>query len=392
MSRSRLFTIPVLGCLLHLVWALLRLPKSETRLQERRHRIGALEVSTAGPPERSTEAQPHVPAEAVHRVYSELLGRPPEIPGPRENTSVLEFCLGVATSDEHKQLVTDEMMRARGQELQISKTNLGYMVTHSSDRVIGQMLRFHDTFEESDIRAVLDFVARTDGPMETGVFLDIGANIGTHGLHALSEGFERVIALEPDPMNFRLMRANQILNGKDGQVLNICAAASDTDGTGVLEQSTENFGDHRVQVGAGGTDLYKEGTRKTEKIRLARLDTLLEEAGVAVDTLSLAWIDAQGHEGQLLRGAGTILAAGVPLVMEFWPYGLSRAGGYPQLRACLDMGQRLYDLREIKAGTARPLDLAALDALHDRLLREEMEAGGANGPIYTDILVLKAVS
>ncbi|MEO0379407.1 MAG: FkbM family methyltransferase [Pseudomonadota bacterium] len=390
LSRARLFAIPVVGYALHLIWALLRLPRNDDRIRELRQAVADLQTQgpAAAPPAASEP--PEVTADAVERVYTALLGRPPEVPGNRANTSVLDFCLSVATSEEHKQLVADEVMRARGQALQISKTTLGYMITHSQDRVIGQMLRFHETFEESDIRMVLGFIANTDGPVDKGIFLDIGANIGTHGLHALSEGFAQVIALEPDPTNFRMMRANQILNGKDTQVLNICAAASDADATGTLEQSDENFGDHRVQLQTGGTELYEESQRETQQIRLARLDTLLAEAGIAPEALSLAWIDTQGHEGQVLSGADTLLAAGTPMVMEFWPYGLARADGYPKLRAALNTGQRLYDLREIKeAGTARVMDIAALDALYAHLLQQETDAQGADGPVYTDILVLK---
>ena len=38
---------------------------------------------------------------------------------------------------------------------------------------------------------------------------------------------------------------------------------------------------------------------------------------IPLDDLGLAWIDVQGHELEVLQGARSLLAAGVPLVIEF---------------------------------------------------------------------------
>ena len=41
---------------------------------------------------------------------------------------------------------------------------------------------------------------------------------------------------------------------------------------------------------------------------------------------ALIWIDVQGYEGFVYRGAGGTLAGGLPTVSEVWPYGILRAG------------------------------------------------------------------
>jgi hypothetical protein len=77
-----------------------------------------------------------------------------------------------------------------------------------------------------------------------------------------------------------------------------------------------------------------------------RLDALVDDGTVDLDRLALVWMDCQGHEGHILAGAARVLAADVPIVSEFWPYGLRRAGGlerYAELVAA--SGRMVIDLR-----------------------------------------------
>jgi hypothetical protein len=65
------------------------------------------------------------------------------------------------------------------------------------------------------------------------------------------------------------------------------------------------------------------------QIRLRRLDDVLEELQLSVSRGSLLWVDVQGHEGQFFMGAEQTLRRGVPVVAEFWPYGINRSGMSP---------------------------------------------------------------
>ena len=42
-------------------------------------------------------------------------------------------------------------------------------------------------------------------------------------------------------------------------------------------------------------------------------------------------MDTHGFEGVVLGGASQALKDNVPLVMEFWPYGIQRSNSYMQL-------------------------------------------------------------
>ena len=94
-----------------------------------------------------------------------------------------------------------------------------------------------------------------------------------------------------------------------------------------------------------------------------------------LDRVRLVWIDVQGHEARVLRGAGQLLQAGVPIVFELWPYGLRRAKG---LEAIVDLAAGAYrsaiDLRDGSRHDPRSLgDIAA----------------SLKGIDYTDILLYR---
>ena len=85
------------------------------------------------------------------------------------------------------------------------------------------------------------------------------------------------------------------------------------------------------------------------------LDDLLDEHGIARGDVGLLWMDVQGHERHVLDGAPKLLASGVSLVVELWPYGLRRAGVEPEAFADY-LGTRFrsyYDLGQ-PAPIARP--------------------------------------
>jgi hypothetical protein len=57
-------------------------------------------------------------------------------------------------------------------------------------------------------------------------------------------------------------------------------------------------------------------------------------------------MDTQGHEGMILQGAANAVRSRIPTVVEFWPYGMGRAGSYAALKRELVKYDQMYDLRE----------------------------------------------
>ena len=94
-------------------------------------------------------------------------------------------------------------------------------------------------------------------------------------------------------------------------------AVSDQTGESVLYVSDDLNVDHRAYPTEGEP-------RRTVSIQSTRLDDYFGP-GERVDLIKL---DIQGYELHALRGAERVLAdnPNVKLLLEFWPYGLSKAG------------------------------------------------------------------
>ncbi|MEA2220456.1 MAG: hypothetical protein QOJ35_3082, partial [Solirubrobacteraceae bacterium] len=214
--------------------------------------------------------------------------------------------------------------------------------------------------------------------------LDIGANIGTTTVPLLRRfGARRAIAIEPEPFNQRMLALNCLDNGVLDRVAIHAIALSDRDGEVTLALSESNFGDHRVLVdGERVAGDFDEQRRTTVRVPARRLDTLVEQGDVDVGALGLVWIDAQGHEGQILAGARRLLGGPVPIVTELWPYGLRRHGG---LERMCELLAAHYDA-VVEMGTPqRPIaptvvPTTQLDALVARY----------DGVSFTDLLLVPA--
>jgi FkbM family methyltransferase len=187
-------------------------------------------------------------------------------------------------------------------------------LVHARDRyVTHQMVRYR-RYRDSQLSHCIDLLDQR-GVALGGAFLDIGANVGTETLAALRSGrFARAVAVEPDAENFAIIRANLAFSGLDDRVVAIKGGVSDRNGFANLARSSHNMGDHRVVFGDG-------------EVPIMDCDTVLERAGLSPEAVSLVWIDTQGHEGFILQGAGRLIAAGVPFVVELCPSLLRAAGG-----------------------------------------------------------------
>jgi FkbM family methyltransferase len=197
--------------------------------------------------------------------------------------------------------------------------------------------------------------------------IDAGANIGSTTVAFLREGvFQRAIAVEPERRNFQLLEHNVRQNGFAGRVRCHPVALGGASGSVELEVAADNFGDHRVRVRAT-PGAYGESDRRTQTVPITRLDDLLDEQGpFAPSSVGLLWIDVQGYEGHVLAGAERLLAGGVPVEMELWPYGLERAGTSRDalLAALATSFRRVIDLRD-PSPRAQPIE--ALEGIYARL-------------------------
>lgn len=237
----------------------------------------------------------------------------------------------------------------------------------TADRQLGRRLFCYPTVPERDIQQAFDVLATIsgpEGPVAGRTVVEIGASVGNHTVEFVKRyGARRVIAFEPDPSNCTLLRQNLVANQVYDEVSLMQVALSDENGVVELELSPTNSGGHKVLVPGGAAD---GPARRLDTISVPakRLDSLTASGEVDLSSTALAWMDAQGHEAHILRGAQELLASDVPVVMEYWPEGLRRAGGLDQLHELVATHySHVIDLDTRGEGNPRLVPAERLEAL-----------------------------
>ncbi len=214
------------------------------------------------------------------------------------------------------------------------KTKQGiFTLPLNSHDAISKHLYSRKEFELDLISSSLSFLRKANKcpPKGQGTVLDIGANNGVISIGMLATGeFEKAIAVEPDPRNFSLLQQNVKANGFESRFTCLNYAASDEKSEIAFELSENNYGDHRVRSeshDAESKELFNESQRRVIQVESDTIDNLLRQIPdtFKVD-LSLVWIDVQGYEGYVFRGAEKLLSKDIPVMAEIWPYGIARAG------------------------------------------------------------------
>jgi len=126
-----------------------------------------------------------------------------------------------------------------------------------------------------------------------GVFVDVGANVGTYAMvlarHVGERG--RVVAIEPHPVIHARLAFNDAASGYT-QVKLVAAAAAASDGELMIETDGDNLGASHIVTG--------NVSSRAIRVPSLRLQRILGEAGVShVDALK---IDVEGYEDRVLTG------------------------------------------------------------------------------------------
>ena len=147
--------------------------------------------------------------------------------------------------------------------------------------------------------------------------VDVGANIGIYTAILVRIVGEKgkVYAFEPSPHNFNLLKKYN----KSNNVTLVQAAVGDTTGEIVLYVSDKLNVDHQTYE--------TDEIRQKINVLSYRLDDYLKNE--KVDFIKM---DIQGFEYHALLGMKNILRnnANIKIFMEFWPYGLIKAGSSPE--------------------------------------------------------------
>lgn len=206
----------------------------------------------------------------------------------------------------------------------------GRLTFDSKQWLIGKYLYVKRNHEEYEIGHAIELLLQSGylrRSMHSRLVLNAGANIGMTVIGLMKTGhLESAVAFEPAPANFRLLKKNVKQNGLADRVLLSAYALSSKSGQVVLELSNDNPGDHRIRA-VHTPGFYREERRRTITVSATTLDDVLPTLlAFSATDVALIWVDIQGHEGHFLKGARRTINTNVPVVCEFWPYGIGRSG------------------------------------------------------------------
>lgn len=206
-------------------------------------------------------------------------------------------------------------------ELNIPGLSAGLkMYLHGTDdRMISAKLRQEGCWEAYETELTLQILKPGD------VYVDVGANIGYYTLLAAARAGEQgqVLAYEPDPQNFALLKANVALNHLT-QVHLFPYGLYDQNQDAALFLSRDNFGDHRLYDSPADT---AGAERESRKITLVNGAEHVSQWTQQIDFLK---IDTQGAEYFVLKGLMPLILRNrhhLHIMLEFCPYGIRHSGG-----------------------------------------------------------------
>jgi len=193
----------------------------------------------------------------------------------------------------------------------IEQFNMG--IHAKKDIFISEHLRINGIWEPFETLVTTKLIKPGD------IVYDIGANIGYNSIitSKLVKESGKVVAFEPEPTNFKLLKFNLSKNNCSNVVCE-SLAASDEVGATHLYLNEDNLGDHRM---------FKTSLRR-KRIRIQQID-IDSYPPASTEKIDFVKIDVQGAEHRVVSGMEHVISNNrdiIKVALEFWPNALDMAG------------------------------------------------------------------
>lgn len=249
--------------------------------------------------------------------------------------------------------------------------SLSYIYSRT-DNVIGRsMTNSGENYSRKLIEAFFELTEKYYyRKKRTGVFFDIGANIGTTSIYVkkILNPDLRVIGIEVGEENYRVCKANCILNGAD-EIEVIHVGLGESKGVEKYFYASGNPGASRIVKS-------EEGIGDVEKVNIMRFEDLCSEMGISSGDIDYIWMDTEGFESKIIAGGMNVLSSGsIPLLQEFNP------GDYDDWeRYKFNMGKcysRFIDMEEyiLNKWNYKEYEISDLDAHKEKVLKRRWRQG-----------------
>jgi FkbM family methyltransferase len=212
-------------------------------------------------------------------------------------------------------------------ELTTFKRNKIIWTAFKQDQQIGPNLYIHGTWQFGEIDLVIKKLRPRYQLEDNKIIVNIGANIGTSAIHLAKICNCKILAIEPVPAIFEVLKKNVTQNGLSNRI-QCCQCAVHSEATCVRILTPK--------INPGASEIYSENPTftncldnpviETDNIPALPLSAILESSGISPKDVVLVWSDAQGSEGHIIRTGTDLWKIGIPLVIELWPRGLKAQG------------------------------------------------------------------
>ncbi len=175
-----------------------------------------------------------------------------------------------------------------------------------TDIMIPDNMRF---YQATWSKYAMEFFWKEAPRRQKGIFMDVGANIGTTSIYFRKRLAEDLsyIAFEPVKENYKILKANCILNDC-GDIVAENAGVSDVNGTKSMKVVYTNYGGSRIADNGNNAEICK----------MVSLDEYIKEKAINPQDISYIWMDIEGHEANAIIGARELLSMSeASLFMEY---------------------------------------------------------------------------
>ncbi len=295
--------------------------------------------------------------------------------------NVLFFILKIINKTENPFIkgIFFDTLKYKSKHTLIENKHEEKFIVFTDDSVISKEIFISNEFDLKKIYKALDFLNKKN---KISKLYDIGANIGVICIPAIKRGLiQTANAVEPEKKNFELLKMNIFLNNLQDKIQTYNYALSDKDDEAVeMELAEDNSGDHRIK-NKPKFNIHGEENRKIVMVNSKRFDTLFTDIDPKKD---LVWIDTQGYEPVILSGSDNLIKSKTPIVVEFWPYALKRAGHWDKMLKIFSKFDYFLDL---SSSNIKPVEINEknLSILKNGWDNEKK----GNFSLYTDLILLK---
>ena len=192
----------------------------------------------------------------------------------------------------------------------VSRQLEDHAILFSPSGVIGRHLMVKGHWHRDQVSHAISLLAKHGFSLDNKVALDLGANIGTQTIYMhLFDIFSEIVAVEPEPNNFSLLRANIDVNRLAKRTKLVNAAVGEKAAIVPLYLN-EGFSD-------GGNSLLRRASlNSTVNVETLPLEDILALAQVQPEMVGFCWIDTEGFDHICTKQIIELIGPEVPIFTE----------------------------------------------------------------------------